>query len=138
MRLNDTQQLLETALRQAAYLNSLYHGDPYEQWNNAEVGYVSACYELQQVETTENTKRYHFIVYVADRLTEDGSNEVYALDASEGVLDAALQYIRATNEPDIVDVEATYYYPFVQKFADILAGYYATIIIEVSKSINNC
>ena len=80
MRLNDTQQLLETALRQSAYLNSLYHGDPYDQWNNAEVGYVSACYELQQVETTENTKRYHFIVYVADRLTEDGSEVVYSKD----------------------------------------------------------
>lgn len=135
MRLTETQNILEAALRAAGYTNSVYNGDPYDLWNNKEVSYVSACYEVQQMEITEATKSYQFIVYVADRLTEDGDNTLAALDACEAVLEAAVAYL---NTAGVVGVNVDYCYPFMQKFADNLAGYYATLTVEVDKDINYC
>lgn len=136
MRLTDTVIALETALMSTGYTNSVYMGDVYNVWNNTNVPYVSACYDISRVGASDDAHVYQFIVYVADRLVEGEKNLTQALDACEAVLDMAVSKLRVTN--GILDVIVDFYIPFSQKFADNLAGYYGYIDVKVKKDIDNC
>jgi HD superfamily phosphohydrolase YqeK len=85
---------------------------------------------------SESIDRYDILVYVADRLEDDGSNTRQARDFSRAVLKVALAQLRRSEA--VLSVSAEPLQPFVQKFADNLAGYYTTLSVMVRNDIENC
>lgn len=130
--------IIEAALKATGYVNSVYEGDVYDMWNNTDVPYVSACYDEVGMPDSgsESIDRYDVLVYVADRLEDDGSNTRHARDFSRAVLKVALAQLRRSEA--VLSVGAEPLQPFVQKFADNLAGYYTTLSIMVRNDIENC
>lgn len=136
MRYTELCTALESALMSAGYTNSVYRGDVYDIWNNKEVQYVSACYDLIEAVYDDNLNQYNVRVYVADRLVEAETNETYALDACEAVIRHAIATLRSAS--GVLDIGCSSLVPFVQTFADNLAGYYADLQIQVINKIDNC
>ena len=137
MRLTKLTEIIRAGFESAGYVHGIYFGDVYELWNNEQVKYVAACVTLVQVQNVGNLKEYHFTMYAADKLLDDEANKTHALDYSEGALDAAMQYI--DNHDDILEVISDRTYsPFVQKFADTLAGYWVDVRVRVQPDIGVC
>lgn len=137
MRLTEIIQILQDAFEQVGYIYSISFGDVYDHWNNNKVQYVAACTDLENVQSVGDLKKYSFVIYVADKLLDDNSNTTHALDYSEAAIDATLNYI--DQHPDIIEVESNRTYtPFVQRFADTLAGYWLRVAISVEPDIVQC
>ena len=130
--------IIEAALKATGYVNSVYEGDVYDMWNNTDVPYVSACYDEVGMPDSgsESIDRYDILVHVADRLEDGGSNTRQARDFSRAVLKVALAQLRRSEA--VLSVSAEPLQPFVQKFADNLAGYYTTLSVMVRNDIENC
>ena len=130
--------IMEAALKATGYVNSVYEGDVYDMWNNTDVPYMSACYDEVGMPDSgsESIDRYDVLVFVADRLEDDGSNTRQARDFSRAVLKVALAQLRRSEA--VLSVSAEPLQPFVQKFADNLAGYYTTLSVMVRNDIENC
>lgn len=137
MRYTETSKLLEDAIRSIAYVKSVYSGDVYDLWNNAEVRYVSACYDLVDVSSNgESMTEYNIRLYVADRLMEGGGNVKEVLDSCEAVFKVFRAWLLRNS--GIEEVEVGRLTPFEQKFADNLAGYYGDVTITVLQTISDC
>lgn len=136
MRWSELAVKIESALRATGYVNSVYEGDVYDIWNNKEVPYVSACFDETALEPdSESLDTYSVMVFVADRLTEGNSNSRQARDFARAVLKVTVATLR--QQPPI-GVTCGVLTPFVQKFADNLAGYYTTLTITIPSDIQNC
>ena len=137
MSWSDLAEKIESALRATGYVHSVYEGDVYDIWNNSEVPYVSACFDEVALDssTSDSLDTYNVMVYVADRLTEDNGNSRQARDFARAVLKMAVATLRQ-QQPITVSCGALT--PFVQKFADNLAGYYAQLTITVPSDLQNC
>lgn len=139
MNLTELSSLMTAAFSSVAYVNSVLTGDVYERWNNKEVKYVSACYALESSDTDENVTTYSFIIYAADRLLEDAANTVQSFDICQTAIEMMLNYISDSGADDNLWIEDTRTYtPFVQKFADNLAGVYVRVKIHVRNDLNLC
>lgn len=137
MRLTRLKHIISEAFESAGYVNGIYFGDVYELWNNEQVHYVAACATLDQVQSVGQLKEYRFTFYAADKLLDDEVNKTHALDYAEGALDAAMMYI--DNHDEVLEVESDRVYtPFVQKFADTLAGYWVDVTIRVQPDMGIC
>ena len=136
MSWSDLAEKIESALRATGYVHSVYEGDVYDIWNNSEVPYVSACFDEVALDDSVNDSLdvYNVMVYVADRLTEDNGNSRQARDFSHAVFKMAVATLRQQH----IAVECGALTPFVQKFADNLAGYYAQLTITVPSDLQNC
>ena len=138
MRLTGLTEHIRTAFEQVGYVHGIYFGDVYELWNNEQVQYVAACVTLEQVQTVGELKQYGLVIYCADKLLDDESNTTHALDYAEGAIDAALNHLQFAVD-EIVDVHTDRIYtPFVQKFADTLAGYWVRAEIVVRPDVTLC
>lgn len=139
MNLTELSNRMTAAFEQVAYVNSVLTGDVYERWNNKEVKYVSVCYAIESSDADENITTYSFILYAADRLLEDGSNNVQSFDICQTVIENALNFLTNSGASDNLWIEDTRTYtPFVQKFADNLAGVYVRTKIKVRNDLNLC
>ena len=139
MNYYEIAEKLRAGLAGVGYVNSIYDGDVYDQWNNNEVPYLSACFELEGIETSDNIKSYNIVVYAADRLLEDGSNKAMCWDAAEQAIETALNFATENGKSDNLWIEdMRQYTPFVQKFADNLAGVWCRVQIKTRNVINLC
>ena len=93
MNLNEIAIGLRDGFSMVGYVESVYDGDVYEIWNNKEVRYLSACFELENINTDENIKTYNLVIYAADRLMEDESNKMACWDATEQAIETALNFL---------------------------------------------
>lgn len=139
MNLSEIAEKIREGFARVGYVESVYDGDAYDTWNNKEVRYLSACFELESIGATENIKTYNLIVYTADRLIEDGSNKMMCWDAAEQATETMLNFITENGESDNLFIdEVRQYTPFVQKFADNLAGVYCRVKLKTTNEINLC
>lgn len=131
--------LLQSSFAQTGTTHSTYVGDPYELWNNKRVRYISACVSLESLEVEENVRTYVFLIYCADRLTRGETNVGNCIDACTDAVEAALNFATDNGNSDTLLVEGTRQYtPFVQKFADNLAGVWTRVRLQVNNDINLC
>lgn len=132
LQLND---ILKAVSMKVPTVNSYYSRDVYEVWNTTEVKYGSMAFNLQNTRQTDKSRTFEGVLYYADRLTEDNSNflDIYA-DADNAIANVLFELKDMTEETEfeIGDFQIVH---FQQKFADMLAGGYATITITVS---NGC
>lgn len=134
MRLTRTCKHLESLM--GVVIMSHHYGDVYDIWNNTDIVYPALCYDLVSGEVQDSMNVYTFRVYIADRLLEDGSNVLYCHDTAEGCFRTLLAMI--DNRPEFLSAEITTITPFVQKFADNLAGYWADITVQTANDLDNC
>lgn len=139
MRLTELYPIVDAALTASGIVHTVTHGDVYDNWNNSEIDYVAANYDIVSATVNLNTSAYILRLFVADRLTDDASNELQALDISEAAIRRTvvnlLHSVVGVTEWDNDSVLLT---PFSQKFADNLAGYYTELTVIVANEITNC
>lgn len=115
---------------------SVYDGDVYDNWNSAEAKYGSVNVGLQNVTYNGNLVTFTFVLYFADRLTQNNSNVNYVYNNGVRVLQSTLNEL---NDEDGVDVDdIVIYTPFNQKFMDYLGGCYTTVDITCESELGRC
>ena len=139
MNLSEIATAIEQGFSRVGYVESIYNDDVYDIWNNSEIRYLSACWELESIETQNDVRAYNLIVYAADRLMENETNKVQCWDAAEQAIETMFNYITENGQSDNLYIEETRQYtPFTQKFADFLAGVYCRVKLKTSNEINLC
>lgn len=102
-------------------------GDPYTVWNSLHVKYGAFNASLNYIEYQDNVMAYHITLYYADKLANDSSNVYQVQDTGFKVLRNVLKHLE--DEYGLDGIEFLQIYPFWQRFADVLAGCYAEVII---------
>lgn len=139
MNMSEIAEAIREGFAKVGYVESVYDGDVYDLWNNKEVKYLSACFELENINTNENVKTYVLIIYAADRMLEDGANKMGCWDAAEQAIETMLNYLTENGMSDNLYIEEVRQYtPFVQKFADNLAGVWCRVNLKTGNEINLC
>lgn len=104
-------------------------GDTYVVWNSKNMTYGAFNSALNYIEYQENVIAYHLTLYYGDKLANDSSNVYQVQDTGFKVIRNVLRHME--DEYGLDGVEFLQIYPFWQRFADILAGAYADVIIYV-------
>lgn len=139
MNLNEIAIAIRQGFQQVGYVESIYNGDVYDLWNNNEVRYLSGCFDIENINTTQDVKTYVLVVYAADRLIEDGSNRLACIDAAEQAIETMLNFLTDNGQNDNLWIdEVRQYTPFEQKFADNLAGVWCRVNLKTTNDINLC
>lgn len=134
-------ELIETIKRIALHqtvIQSAFDGDAYINWNSSEIKYGSFNVGLKNITYDGNLTTYSLVLYYGDRLLQDGSNanQIY----TDGI-NSLQSIINLLNRASNVEIEDDIRYtPFIQNFADYLAGVYTTINLttEVEVDYEQC
>lgn len=129
-------------------VRDVHFGDVYDHWNNAEIQYPAMCYDLVSLTPEDGFDVYVVRFWYGDRLVEDESN---ICDAWDTCLCAARQFLQSFGHFGTLSpvkdsssligqsvVEPGTMYPFNQRFADNLAGYYFDLTIRVRSEFTIC
>ena len=136
MNISELINIIKDIAVQQMQVHSSFDGDVYENWDSKEIKYGSVNVALQSITYDGNLCTYSLILYYGDRLLQDKKN--VNLIYSDGVV--ALQSIINTLEAEYgVDIpQSVIYTPFEQKFADYLAGVYATFDVVTESELGYC
>lgn len=130
-------ELMETIKRIALHqivIQSAFDGDAYLNWNSSEIRYGSFNVSLRDITYNGNLTTYSLVLYYGDRLLQDGSNanQIY----TDGI-NALQSTINLLNRASNVEIEDDIRYtPFIQTFADYLAGVYTTINLTTEMEVD--
>lgn len=130
-------ELMETIKRIALHqivIQSAFDGDAYLNWNSSEIRYGSFNVGLRDITYNGNLTTYSLVLYYGDRLLQDGSNanQIY----TDGI-NALQSIINLLNRASNVEIEDDIRYtPFIQTFADYLAGVYTTINLTTEMEVD--
>ena len=130
-------ELMETIKRIALHqivIQSAFDGDAYLNWNSSEIRYGSFNVSLRDITYNGNLTTYSLVLYYGDRLLQDGSNtnQIY----TDGI-NALQSIINLLNRASNVEIEDDIRYtPFIQTFADYLAGVYTTINLTTEMEVD--
>lgn len=133
MNILELNKLIESVALTVPNVNSYSGDDVYEVWNTTEIKYGSMSFNLQTTSQTNNTRTFIGVLYYADRLTEDKSNRLQVYADADNAISNVLTFLADNSEDQIsiADYQITH---FQQKFADYLAGGYATVNITVGNT----
>lgn len=118
-------------------VHSYSNQTPYEYWNTQEVKYGSVIFAVKTVRTQNNIAKFDCVLYYGDRLNESKSNRDSIQSDAIGVLETIVSRLNCSDRIESVT------YPFQttlfeQKFADVLAGAYTNISIDLPATGNCC
>lgn len=113
-------------------IETITFGDVYNNWNNSEIKYSALNVFCTDCTVNDGSISYQLMLFVADRLLDDKSNEAYLYDVATLQLEAIIDNLDGV----VTDRKYTF---FSEKFADQLAGAFAEITIELPyiKHCNN-
>ncbi len=113
-------------------IETVTFGDVYNNWNNSEIKYSALNVFCKGCTISDGSITYDLILFVADRLLEDNSNEATIYDISVIQLEAIIDNL------DVI-VNGRNYTFFTEKFADLVAGAFVEIEVTIpySKPCNN-
>ena len=138
MNIVQLNQYIEKIARCIQIVHSYSSQSPYEYWNaKGDVQYGSVCFCIKKSRMRSNTITYDAVLYYGDRVVDTPSNKEQIWSDANNVIQNIVGTINIQS-----DGEVTVSYPyditnFEQKFADNLAGAYATLSIE-TKGIGEC
>lgn len=135
MNLQQLLHKIESFAKQQKFVNSVTIGDVYEHWNgDPDKKYGALNIDTPQLIVNSNMQQIQVILYYADRLTNDHSNEYEIKTTAELVLNNIVNYCA-----EIGDVNEGWTITFfTQQFADELAGGYVSFYVEIEKPIGDC
>ena len=138
MNIVQLNQYIEKIARCIQIVHSYSSQSPYEYWNaKGDVQYGSVCFCIKKSRMRSNTITYDAVLYYGDRVVDTPSNKEQIWSDANNVIQNIVGTINMQS-----DGEVTVSYPyditnFEQKFADNLAGAYATLSID-TKGIGEC
>ena len=138
MNIVQLNQYIEKIARCIQIVHSYSSQSPYEYWNaKGDVQYGSVCFCIKKSRMRSNTITYDAVLYYADRVVDTPSNKEQIWSDANNVIQNIVGTINMQSDGDV-----TISYPyditnFEQKFADNLAGAYATLSID-TKGIGEC
>ena len=131
MNIVQLNQYIEKIARCIQIVHSYSSQSPYEYWNaKGDVQYGSVCFCIKKSRMRSNTITYDAVLYYGDRVVDTPSNKEQIWSDANNVIQNIVGTINMQG-----DGEVTVSYPyditnFEQKFADNLAGAYATLSID--------
>ena len=138
MNIVQLNQYIEKIARCIQIVHSYSSQSPYEYWNaKGDVQYGSVCFCIKKSRMRSNTITYDAVLYYGDRVVDTPSNKEQIWSDANNVIQ---NMVGAINMQSDGEVSVSYPYDitnFEQKFADNLAGAYATLSIE-TKGIGEC
>ena len=138
MNIVQLNQYIEKIARCIQIVHSYTSQSPYEYWNaKGDVQYGSVCFCIKKSRMRSNTITYDAILYYGDRVVDTPSNKEQIWSDANNVIQNIVGTINMQGDGE---VSVSYPYDitnFEQKFADNLAGAYATLSIE-TKGIGEC
>ena len=138
MNIVQLNQYIEKIARCIQIVHSYTSQSPYEYWNaKGDVQYGSVCFCIKKSRMRSNTITYDAVLYYGDRVVDTPSNKEQIWSDANNVIQNIVGTINMQSDGDV-----TVSYPyditnFEQKFADNIAGAYATLSIE-TKGIGEC
>ena len=138
MNIVQLNQYIEKIARCIQIVHSYSSQSPYEYWNaKGDVQYGSVCFCIKKSRMRSNTITYDAVLYYGDRVVDSPSNKEQIWSDANNVIQNMVGTINMQSDGDV-----TVSYPyditnFEQKFADNLAGAYATLSIE-TRGIGEC
>ena len=138
MNIVQLNQYIEKIARCIQIVHSYSSQSPYEYWNaKGDVQYGSVCFCIKKSRMRSNTITYDAVLYYGDRVVDTPSNKEQIWSDANNVIQNIVGTINMQSDGDV-----TISYPyditnFEQKFADNLAGAYATLSID-TKGIGEC
>jgi hypothetical protein len=102
-------------------------GDVYTTWNSLHMAYGAFNVALNYIQYQDNVMEYHMTLYYADKLKNDSSNVYQVQDTGFKAVRNVLRHLE--DEYGLDGIEFLQIYPFWQRFADVLAGCYADVVI---------
>ena len=140
MNLAQVVQYIQNIALEHPLVKSFYEGDPTVYLNSKEIKYgafILTQSAYNNVVKEQGIKKYTFDCTYADRLTEDGSNRLVVQTDGINVIHEIFNYIISNSETCNVSLPITFS-TFEQKFADSLAGSFATISFSIEDEIGDC
>ena len=138
MNIVQLNQYIEKIARCIQIVHSYSSQSPYEYWNaKGDVQYGSVCFCIKKSRMRSNTITYDAVLYYGDRVVDTPSNKEQIWSDANNVIQNIVGTINMQSDGD---VSVSYPYDitnFEQKFADNLAGAYATLSIE-TRGIGEC
>lgn len=138
MNIVQLNQYIEKIARCIQIVHSYSSQSPYEYWNaKGDVQYGSVCFCIKKSRMRSNTITYDAVLYYGDRVVDTPSNKEQIWSDANNVIQ---NIVGTINMQSGGDVSVSYPYDitnFEQKFADNLAGAYATLSIE-TRGIGEC
>ena len=131
MNIVQLNQYIEKIARCIQIVHSYTSQSPYEYWNaKGDVQYGSVCFCVKKSRMRSNTITYDAVLYYGDRVVDTPSNKEQIWSDANNVIQ---NIVGTINMQSSGDVSVSYPYDitnFEQKFADNLAGAYATLSID--------
>ena len=138
MNIVQLNQYIEKIARCIQIVHSYSSQSPYEYWNaKGDVQYGSVCFCIKKSRMRSNTITYDAVLYYGDRVVDTPSNKEQIWSDANNVIQ---NMVGTINMQSGGEVSVSYPYDitnFEQKFADNLAGAYATLSIE-TRGIGEC
>ena len=138
MNIVQLNQYIEKIARCIQIVHSYSSQSPYEYWNaKGDVQYGSVCFCIKKSRMRSNTITYDAVLYYGDRVVDSPSNKEQIWSDANNVIQ---NMVGTINMQSGGEVSVSYPYDitnFEQKFADNLAGAYATLSIE-TRGIGEC
>ena len=131
MNIVQLNQYIEKIARCIQIVHSYTSQSPYEYWNaKGDVQYGSVCFCIKKSRMRSNTITYDAVLYYGDRVVDTPSNKEQIWSDANNVIQ---NIVGTSNMQGDGEVSVSYPYDitnFEQKFADNLAGAYATLSID--------
>lgn len=136
MNVNEIINIIKDIANEQKGVQSSFDGDVYENWNSTEIKYGSVNIGFQSLTYNGNLCTYSIVLYYGDRLQQDKANVNSIYSDGIRILQSIINELNNTEGVDID--EQIIYTPFEQKFADYLAGVYATVDISCESELGLC
>lgn len=119
----------ETSLK-STYVQEFKEGDVYENLNSGSHRYPTIVFTLDTInkDADSDASTISFNLFYIDRLEDDSSNKLQIQSFSVTVLSLILNQLE---ESLGIDFASKTFYPFTEKFADLCAGSYVTVSVDV-------
>ena len=138
MNIVQLNQYIEKIARCIQIVHSYTSQSPYEYWNaKGDVQYGSVCFCIKKSRMRSNTITYDAVLYYGDRVVDTPSNKEQIWSDANNVIQNIVGTINMQSDGE---VSVSYPYDitnFEQKFADNLAGAYATLSID-TRGVGEC
>lgn len=135
MNLVELITLLKEKFNNIALVHSVFDGVVYDNWNSTEIKYGSVNIGVRNITYNQQSITYDLVIYYGDRLLQNTSNMNQIFTDGVNVIQSVINDL---DDYHIDITEEVVYTPFDQKFADYLAGVYATIQITTESTIGVC
>lgn len=136
MKLTDILEYIKQTLESDQRVQSCIIGDVYSEWNhtNSSNQYMSTVVDFMNSSFNGDYADYTFVAYCASVISENQKNTYRNISIADSILAQMLHKVDV-EENDMNLVVPNIITPFVQKFADVLAGCYVQFTIRIPVDI---